>query len=301
MSLRARLLGGLVAVLAVSSFSVNVSLAAGPTGPAHVRLGKTPLGEVLVGDKGMTLYMFTVDKDGQSACYDQCAAVWPALLTNGAPLAGTGVKQELLGTTVRRDGTTQVTYSGNAIELKPPWRRVTLRDAVLEYSGIDFVAHPNAEMLRDKMRSMNIEADPSQNWAKLVDGLLDNFVKPKLIQPTFLFDYPVSMSPLAKSKPGNERVVERFQPFAAAMQLGNAYSELNDPILQRQRFQDQLKERQGEEEEHWTIDEDFLLALEYGMPPTGGLGIGIDRLVMLLTDQTSIREVILFPQLKEKE
>jgi len=198
-------------------------------------------------------------------------------------------------------GTTQVTYSGNAIELKPPWRRVTLRDAVLEYSGIDFVAHPNAEMLRDKMRSMNIEADPSQNWAKLVAGLLDNFVKPKLIQPTFLFDYPVSMSPLAKSKPGNERVVERFQPFAAAMQLGNAYSELNDPILQRQRFEGQLKERQGEEEERWTIDEDFLLALEYGLPPTGGLGIGIDRLVMLLTDQTSIREVILFPQLKEKE
>ncbi len=147
---------------------------------------------------------------------------------------------------------------------------------------------------------IGVEVDPQKNWAKLVDELLSTFVEPKLIQPTFLLDYPVSMSPLAKTKPGQERVVERFQAFAAGMELANAYTELNDPIEQRERFEEQLKERQGEDKEKWTVDEDFLLALEYGMPPTGGLGVGIDRLVMLLTNQQSIREVILFPQLREK-
>ena len=135
-----------------------------------------------------------------------------------------------------------------------------------------------------------------------MDELLSTFVEPKLIQPTFIFDYPVSMSPLAKTKPGEERVVERFQAFVGGgLEIGNAYTELNDPIEQRERFEEQQRERQGEDQERWTIDEDFLLALEYGMPPTAGLGIGIDRLVMLLTNQQSIREVILFPQLREKE
>ena len=149
---------------------------------------------------------------------------------------------------------------------------------------------------------MKMEVDPRKNWAKLVDELLKTCVRPKLIQPTFVYDYPVSMSPLAKRKPGEERVVERFQAYAGgAIEFANAFSELNDPIEQRLRFEEQLQERQAGDEERWTIDEDFLTALEYGMPPTGGLGIGIDRLVMLLTNQTSIREVILFPQMKEKE
>ena len=197
-------------------------------------------------------------------------------------------------------GTTEIKYGDETIDLTPPWPRVSLRDAVKKYSGIDFVKHPSAISLREKMRSMKIEADPNKNWAKLVDELLSTCVRPQIVQPTFLVDYPVSMSPLAKSKPDEDRVVERFQAIACGIELGNAYSELNDPIEQRQRFEEQMKERQGDDTEKWTIDEDFLTALEYGMPPTGGLGIGIDRLVMLLTDQQSIREVILFPQLREK-
>jgi len=197
-------------------------------------------------------------------------------------------------------GTAEIVYDDNSINLKPPWRRLTLRNAVIEYGGIDFVKYPTADGLREKMRSKNIEADPKKNWANLVDELLKTCVRPAMIQPTFIYDYPVSMSPLAKNKPDEERVVERFQAYAGGLELGNAYSELNDPLLQRERFVDQMKERLGDDEERWTIDEDYLTALAYGMPPTGGLGIGIDRLVMLLTNQQSIREVILFPQLREK-
>jgi len=198
-------------------------------------------------------------------------------------------------------GTLEFQYSDNVINLKSPWQRITLRDAAKEYSGIDYVRYPTASGLREKMRSLNMEADPDKNWAKLVDELLKTCVRPKLIQPTIVFDYPASMSPLAKSKPGKERVVERFQAVAGGLEIANAYSELNDPIEQRERFEEQMKDRHGDEEEQWSIDEDYLTALEYGMPPTGGLGVGIDRLVMLLTNQQSIREVILFPQLREKQ
>jgi len=197
-------------------------------------------------------------------------------------------------------GTDKVQFGDNIIDFKPPWKRLSLRDAVKEYSGIDFLKYPTADGLREKMHSMDIEVDPAKNWAQLVDELLSTFVKAELIQPTFLLDYPVEMSPLAKNKPGEEGMVERFQAFAGGLEIANAYSELNDPTEQKERFTEQLKERQGEDEERWTIDEDYLLALEYGMPPTGGLGVGIDRLVMLLTGQQSIREVILFPQLREK-
>jgi len=195
----------------------------------------------------------------------------------------------------------KVEFAGNTIDFKMPWQRIGLREAIQEHSGIDFVQYPNVDLLRVKMKEIGLEVDPQKNWAKLVDELISTFVKPNIIQPTFVFDYPVSMSPLAKTKPGEERVVERFQAFAGGgIELANAYTELNDPIEQRKRFEEQFKERQGEDEERWSIDEDFLLALEYGMPPTGGLGLGIDRLVMLLTDQQSIREVIFFPQLKDK-
>ena len=150
------------------------------------------------------------------------------------------------------------------------------------------------------MQEMRLEVDPQKNWARLVDELISTYVEPNIIQPTFLFDYPVEISPLAKTKPDDSRLVERFEAYAGGMEIANAFTELNDPMEQRQRFLQQQKEYQAQGEEVGEIDEDFLLAMEHGMPPTGGLGVGIDRLVMLLTGQESIREVILFPQLKEK-
>ena len=197
-------------------------------------------------------------------------------------------------------GTNKIEFGGNKINLKPPWKRIELRQAVTEYSGIDFVQYPEADLLRAKMEEIGLEVDPQKNWARLVDELISTFVEPKLIQPTFVLDYPVSMSPLAKTKPDNDRVVERFEAFAGGMEIANAFTELNDPIEQRKRFTEQQEARLAKDETIETVDEDFLLALEYGMPPTGGLGVGIDRLVMLLSNQQSIREVILFPQLREK-
>ncbi|MBQ15327.1 MAG: lysine--tRNA ligase [Gammaproteobacteria bacterium] len=204
-------------------------------------------------------------------------------------------------------GTTKIKFGTETLDLTPPWRRLNLREAVKEYSGLDFVTHPSTDSLRMAMQKLGIEVDPQKNQARLVDELISTFVEPKLMSPTFLIDYPVSMSPLAKTKPNNDRVVERFEAFAGGMEIANAFTELNDPVEQRERFVQQQKERNAEtltqssiEDERETVDEDFLQALEYGMPPTGGLGIGIDRLVMLLTNQKSIREVILFPQLREK-
>ena len=197
-------------------------------------------------------------------------------------------------------GDTKITINGNIINLAPPWQRVYLRDAIKNYCDIDFEDYPDATSLRSKMEEKGMEVDPNKGRGKLVDELISTFVEPNLIQPTFLIDYPAEMSPLAKRKRGNERLVERFEGFINGMEIANAFTELNDPIDQRERFKQQMKERVGDEEVE-IADEDFLEALEYGMPPTGGLGIGIDRLVMLLTRQISIREVILFPQLKTKQ
>ena len=196
------------------------------------------------------------------------------------------------------DGFT-VPFGDDIIDFKPPWQRLDLRQAIEKHSNIDFGKYPDADSLRAEMASPNIEVDPEKDRGRLIDELISSFVEPKLVQPTFLLDYPVDMSPLAKRKPDNDHLVERFEAFAGGIEIANAFTELNDPVEQRQRFHEQQKQRQPDAEAE-TIDEDFLVALEYGMPPTGGLGVGIDRLVMLLTNQQSIREVIFFPQLREK-
>ncbi|HXZ94543.1 MAG TPA: lysine--tRNA ligase [Dehalococcoidia bacterium] len=196
-------------------------------------------------------------------------------------------------------GNTKLVCNGQTIDLSLPWQRLYLREAVKEYCDIDFEAYPDAASLRTRMTELNMDVDPTKGKGRLIEELISTFVEPKLIQPTFLLDYPVEMSPLAKRKRGDDQLVERFEGFVDGMEVANAFTELNDPLEQRERFRQQLKERVADEEVE-IADEDFLQALEYGMPPTGGLGIGIDRLVMLLTGQQSIREVILFPQLKTK-
>ncbi|NWF77495.1 MAG: lysine--tRNA ligase [Chloroflexi bacterium] len=203
------------------------------------------------------------------------------------------IAQEILGNT-------RLVHNGQTIDLGLPWQRLYLREAIKNYCDIDFEDYPDADSLGARMAELGMEVDPSKGRGKLIEELISTFVEPKLIQPTFLLDYPVEMSPLAKRKRGDNRLVERFEGFVDGMEVANAFTELNDPLEQRERFRQQLKERVADEEVE-IADEDFLQALEYGMPPTGGLGIGIDRLVMLLTNQQSIREVILFPQLKAKE
>jgi len=199
-------------------------------------------------------------------------------------------------------GATRVPCGDGEIDLAPPWRRITVNDALLQYAGVNLEEYRRDEAgLRAAVQAMGIEAAPEAGWAKLVDELLSARVEPQLVEPTFLMDYPAALSPLAKRKPDNPDLVERFEPFGGGLELGNAYTELNDPVDQRQRFQEQARRQAAGEEEVEMLDEEFLLALEHGMPPTGGLGIGIDRLVMLLTGQRSIREVILFPQLRSKE
>ena len=210
------------------------------------------------------------------------------------------LEEMVSGTTKQLTGGYKVKFGDSTIDFEPPWSRLELRQAIKKYSGIDFNEHPDTDSLRAEMQKLKLEIDPAKDRGRLIDELISTFVEPNLSQPTFLVDYPVDMSPLAKTKPADKSLVERFEAFAGGMEIANAFTELNDPLEQRQRFLWQQKERQVENDVE-TIDEDFLTALEYGMPPTGGLGVGIDRLVMLLTNQQSIREVILFPQLKEKE
>jgi lysyl-tRNA synthetase class 2 len=178
---------------------------------------------------------------------------------------------------------------------------VPLREAIRERSGVDFAQHTDAEALRRAAAASGVPVEPTWGRGKIIDELLTLHVEPHLIQPTFLIDYPVELSPLAKRKTENPDLVERFEFFIAGREVGNAYTELNDPIDQRERLLEQSRLRAAGDEEVELADEDFLVALEHGMPPTAGLGIGIDRLVMAMTGSPSIREVILFPALREKE
>jgi len=200
------------------------------------------------------------------------------------------VAQEVLGTT-------EVQFRGNTLQLAPPWRRVSLRDAVIEASGIDFEDYQDQETLHERMLQEGLHIEGTPNRGRLIDELISATVEPKLVQPTFLVDYPSEMSPFPKKKRGNDRLVERFEAFICGLEFANAFTELNDPVDQLERLENQLRSRVGNEDVQ-VADDDFIEAMEYGMPPTGGLGIGIDRLVMLLTNQDSIRDVILFPQLR---
>ena len=195
-------------------------------------------------------------------------------------------------------GTTTINWKGQSIDLRPPWPRIDLRSALLEHSGVDIAELRDAPALAQRMRAMGVPVTQEVSWGRLVDKLLSDRVEPTLVQPAFLVDYPVEMSPLAKTKPDDPSYVERFEAFMGGMEIANAFTELNDPLEQRRRFneQEELRSRHGDEDFD-RLDEDFLTALEYGMPPTGGLGIGIDRLVMVLSGQPSIREVLLFPHL----
>ena len=210
--------------------------------------------------------------------------------------------EELVHTVAREVlGTSDIQFQGQSIDLAPPWRRVTLREAIQGRSGIDIEAYPEGQDLSEKLTAMGLEVNRGESRGRLIDKLLSSFVEPTLLQPTFVIDYPVEMSPLAKRKPEDPRYVERFEGFIAGMEMTNSFTELNDPLDQRQRLVEQERLRQEmAEEEAERLDDDFLLALEHGMPPTGGLGLGIDRMAMVMTGRDSIREVILFPQLREK-
>ncbi len=209
--------------------------------------------------------------------------------------------ERMLSTVVQEvRGTQQITYDGHEIDFTPPWRRLRMADAIFEATGIDYDSVRDQQELYRLARERGADVEPTTVWPRIVDELMKTFVRPNLIQPTFLIDYPVELSPLAKQSPDSARTVERFQVFIGGVELCNAYSELNDPMDQMARFLEQARDRAHGDEEAMPIDEDYVQSLMYGMPPTGGFGIGIDRLAMLLTDQQSIREVILFPQLRTR-
>ncbi|HEX2937504.1 MAG TPA: amino acid--tRNA ligase-related protein, partial [Ruminiclostridium sp.] len=199
-------------------------------------------------------------------------------------------------------GTVKVNYDGKEIDLTAPWRRLTMIDAVKEYCGVDFASfRGDSKKAVEAAKSLGLEIEENKSWGEALYTIFDELVEKKLIQPTFILDYPVEVSPLTKRKPDMPEMTERFEFFINGCEMGNAYSELNDPIDQRERFVEQMKLREAGDAEASMMDEDFLTALEYGMPPTGGLGIGVDRLVMLLTDSPSIRDVLLFPTMKPRE
>ena len=197
-------------------------------------------------------------------------------------------------------GTTKVQYGEYEVDLTPSWKRLHMVDAIKEYAGVDFWKHMSDEEARQLAKEHGVEVAPHMTFGHIVNEFFEQKVEQHLIQPTFIYGHPVEISPLAKKNPEDPRFTDRFELFIVAREHANAFTELNDPIDQRERFEAQLKEKeQGNDEAH-EMDEDFIEALEYGMPPTGGLGIGIDRLVMLLTNSPSIRDVLLFPQMRHK-
>jgi lysyl-tRNA synthetase, class II len=198
-------------------------------------------------------------------------------------------------------GTMIVTFNDHEINLTPPWKRIELRQGILDATGIDIAIYKDAASLKESMQSKGLKFNPKANWGKLIDGMIGDFLEPNFIQPTFLYNYPRDISPLAKSIPGDPQTVERFEGFVGGMELCNAFTELNDPIDQESRFLEMAREYTADDEESNPLDEDYLRAMSYGMPPNGGFGMGVDRLVMLLTGNHSIREVILFPHLRNRD
>lgn len=199
------------------------------------------------------------------------------------------------------NGTTKVNYQGTEIEFAPPWRRITMVDAVKEHTGVDFNEVSTNEEAQAIAKEKHLEFKKDLKHVtkgEVLNLLFEEYAEAKMIQPTFICDYPVEISPLTKKKRGNDMFTERFEGFVFGRELCNAYSELNDPVVQRERFNQQEKERELGDDEAYMIDEEFMSALETGMPPAGGLGIGIDRLIMLLTDSASIRDIIMFPTMK---
>lgn len=200
-------------------------------------------------------------------------------------------------------GTTTITYNDNEIDLSPPWKRMTIREAVKEHLGVDYMDYPDAESLAVYLKEEHNESSkPGEPWGRLiVEHLFGNLVEPHFIQPTFIMDYPRDVSPFAKPTEYDDNHTERFEVFAAGMELGNAFTELNDPEDQAARFEEMARLYSEGDDDETPRDEDYLQAMRYGMPPMGGFGMGVDRLVMLLTEQPNIREVVLFPHLRSDE
>jgi len=198
-------------------------------------------------------------------------------------------------------GTTKINYQGTEIDLTPPWTRITMVDAVKKYAGIDFNEIHSDEEAKEAAKKLNIAVSKDASKGSILNEIFEETVEAHLVQPTFIMDYPIEVSPLAKRKTEDPNFTYRFEAFIVSRETANAFSELNDPIDQKERFMKQVEQREKGDDEAQMMDEDFVKALEYGMPPTGGLGVGIDRLVMLLTDSPSIRDVILFPTLRPRE
>ena len=198
-------------------------------------------------------------------------------------------------------GSRKITFKGHEIDLSPPWERVEMRQGLIDAAGIDIYEYPDERSLRAAMETKGLDPNPKATRGKLIDGLVSEFLEPNFIQPTFLYDYPRDISPLAKSKPGEPQTVERFEGFIGGMELCNAFTELNDPLDQEARFLEMGRDYASDDDERHPMDEDYLQAMRYGMPPNGGFGLGVDRLTMLLTDRPTIRDVLLFPHLRSKE